>query len=46
MMYFIIYQPCFSLHSFVLHKIQGANQYVYKLLQSHTSLNTLNYYQG
>ena len=33
-----------NLHSFVLHKKEGTNQYVYKLLQSHESLETLIYY--
>jgi len=28
------------LHSFVLHKKQGTNQYVYKSLQSHRAQNT------
>jgi len=32
------------LYSFVLHKKGGTNQYVYKILQSHKSLNTLKYY--
>jgi len=32
------------LHSFVLHTKQGTDQYVYKLLQSHKTLNTVKYY--
>jgi len=35
---------CIHLHSFVLHTKQETNQYVYKLLQSHKSQNTLKYY--
>jgi len=33
-----------NLHSFVLHNKEGTNQYFYKLLQSHESLDTLIYY--
>jgi len=32
------------LYSLILHKKQGTNKYVYKLLQSFKSLNTLKYY--
>jgi len=32
------------LQSFVLRKKEGTNQYVYKLMQSHESLDTLIYY--
>jgi len=31
-------------HSFILHKKQGTNQKVHKLLQSHKSEDTLKYY--
>jgi len=33
-----------NLHSFVLHKKQGTNQYVYKLLQSYKSQSILKCY--